>query len=203
MPRRFCQLHENVASHVPRATAAHYSKNTEKYTLQEATETWAEASHHSEVSSVRQQQQKSFHVAHNTISLFIPEVCQALIDEYQGEVFAFPTNPDEWKEVTQKYCERWSFHHPSGALGRKHIAIRSPRHSGTLYYSYKGFFSIILLALVDADYKFIWADVGAQGSSSDAQIFNHGPPRNRLENGTPGLPYSEPLPHDDRPIPYF
>ena len=59
MPRRFCQLHENAASHVLRATAAHYSKNTEKYTLQEATETWAEVSHHAEVSSVRQQLQKS------------------------------------------------------------------------------------------------------------------------------------------------
>ena len=57
--------------------------------------------------------------------------------------------------------------------------------------------------MVDADYKFIWADVGAQGSTSDAQIFNHGPLRNRLENGTLGLPDSEPLPHDDRPIPYF
>ena len=38
---------------------------------------------------------------------------------------------------------------------------------------------------------------------SDAQVFNHGPLRNRLENGTLGLPYSEPLQHDDRPIPYF
>ena len=43
--------------------------------------------------------QYSFCVAHNTISLFIPEVCQALIDKYEDEVFAFPTNADEWKEV--------------------------------------------------------------------------------------------------------
>ena len=145
--------------------------------------------------------QYSFRVAHNTISLFIPEVCQALNDEYQGDVFAFPTNLGEWKKVIPKYCERWSFHYTCGALDRKHIAIGSPRHFGTLYYSYKGFFSIIILALVDADYKFIWADVGAQGSSSDVQIFNHGPLR--LENGTLGLPDSEPLLHDDTPIPYF
>ena len=59
------------------------------------------------------------------------------------------------------------------------------------------------MTLVDADYNFIWADVGAQGSSSDAQIFNRGPLKNRLENGNLGLPDSEPLPHDDRPIPYF
>ena len=76
--------------------------------------------------------QYSFRFAHNTISLFIPEVCQALIDEYKDEVFAFPTNADEWKEVAQKYGERWNFHHTCGALDGKHIAIRSPRHSGTL-----------------------------------------------------------------------
>ena len=121
--------------------------------------------------------QYSFRVAHNTISLFIPEVCQALIDEYEDEVFAFSTNADEWKEVAQKYGERWNFHHTCRALDGKHIAIRSPRHSGTLHYNYKGFFSIIILGLVDADYEFIGADVGAQGASSDAQIFNHGPLR--------------------------
>ena len=49
----------------------------------------------------------------------------------------------------------------------------------------------------------MWADVGTQGSSSDAQIFNHGPLRNGLENDTLGLPDPEPLPHDDRPLPYF
>ena len=74
--------------------------------------------------------QYSFRVAHNTTSLFIPKVCQALINEYQDEVFTFPTNPDEWKEVSQKYGERWSFHHTCKALDGTHIAIRSPRHSG-------------------------------------------------------------------------
>ena len=28
------------------------------------------------------------------------------------------------------------------------------------------------MALVDADYKFIWADIGGMGSTSDAQIYN-------------------------------
>ena len=37
--------------------------------------------------SVYKSLQYSFRVAHNTISLFIPEVCQAIIDEYQEEVF--------------------------------------------------------------------------------------------------------------------
>jgi hypothetical protein len=38
--------------------------------------------------------------------------------------------------------------------------------------NYKGFFSIVLMALVDADYKFLWIDVGSDGSSNDASIYN-------------------------------
>ena len=58
------------------------------------------------------------------------------------------------------------------AIDSKHLAIRRPKNGGSLYYNYKGFHSIILLALVDANYKFLWVDVGTNGSSSDAQIFN-------------------------------
>ena len=36
----------------------------------------------------------------------------------------------------------------------------------------KGFFSIVLLALADVNYCFLWADVGGVGSQSDAQIYN-------------------------------
>ena len=51
---------------------------------------------------------------------------------------------------------------------------------------------MILLALVDADYKFLWVNVGASGSSSDAQIFNPSKLKRRIENGTLGLPPPEP-----------
>ena len=38
----------------------------------------------------------SFRVAHNTISLFVPEVCQAIIDAYEVELFSFHTTPNDW-----------------------------------------------------------------------------------------------------------
>ena len=52
---------------------------------------------------------------------------------------------------------------------------------------------MVLLALVDADYKFLWVNVGTSGSSSDAQIFNRSKLKRRIENATLGLPPPEPL----------
>ncbi len=35
------------------------------------------------------------------------------------------------------------------------LSFDVPKNGGLLYYNYKGFHSIVLLGLVDADYKFI------------------------------------------------
>lgn len=51
------------------------------------------------------------------------------------------------------------------------MRIRKPRISGSLFYNYKNYFSIVLLAVVDANYKFIYIDVGAFGKESDNTIF--------------------------------
>ena len=145
----------------------------------------------------------TFRVAHNTISGIVKEVAQAIVDEYREEVFEFPNTPDKWREVARRFGSRWDFHHVCGALDGKHIAIRAPSNSGTVFHNYKGFFSLILLGLADADYKFLWADVGANGSSSDCAVFNASPLRTALETGDIGFPAPHPLPHDDQNTSYF
>jgi hypothetical protein len=60
-----------------------------------------------------------FRVAHNTISLFVPEVCDAIVDEYKDEVFQTPSTPDAWMEVEKRFSERWNFHHTCGAIDGK------------------------------------------------------------------------------------
>ncbi len=59
------------------------------------------------------------------------------------------------------------------------------------------------MAHVDADYKFIWIDVGANGSASDIQIFHSSERYECIETGQIGLPPAVPVPNDDRPMPFF
>ena len=39
------------------------------------------------------------------------------------------------------------------------------------YFNFKGFYSIVLMALVDAEYRFIWASVGAPVNTHDSTLF--------------------------------
>lgn len=60
---------------------------------------------------------------------------------------------------------RQQFPHCLGVMDRKHIIIQWPFDSNSEHYNYKGTFSIVLLALVDSNYCFIYADVGCTRKS--------------------------------------
>ena len=137
--------------------------------------------------------QFAFRVTRSTINKCVHEVCDAIIRAYQDQVLTCPTLPEDWLEVESIFHRRWNILHAVGALNGKHIPIRCPWRGGSLYHNYKGFHSIVLLSLVDGDYKFLWVDVGADGSSSDAQIFKHCNLRHKIEDSSIGFPESESL----------
>lgn len=140
---------------------------------------------------------------HNTLSVVIRQVVGAIYEEYKEEVWTLPSTPAEWKDVAKQFESRWNFHHCVGAIDGKHVRIVKPKKSGGDYYNYKGWHSIVLLAVANANYEFIWCNVGSPGKSSDAGIFNRSSLRPSLENNTLGLPPPEPLPLDNKPVGYF
>ncbi|XP_013386500.1 putative nuclease HARBI1 [Lingula anatina] len=147
--------------------------------------------------------QYQYRVSLSAISKFVPEVCRAIREEYKEEVVQCPTNPQEWQTIADDFYNRWNVPHACGAIDGKHVAVRCPPNTGSLYHNYKGFFSVVLLALVDANYKFLWCDVGGFGTMSDSQIFNESELKQCLEDGTINFPAPSPLPHDDQDTPFF
>lgn len=61
----------------------------------------------------------------------------------------------------------------------------------------------MLLALVDGNYNFIFADVGCQGRISDGRIFKNCTLRSMLTEKTLGSPLPEELPGRHVKLPYF
>ncbi|XP_060561053.1 uncharacterized protein LOC132720846 [Ruditapes philippinarum] len=143
----------------------------------------------------------AWRIPHNTISVIVREVCRAIIDEYVDEVMPLPTTAADWKRILDGFLEKWNFPHTLGALDGKHIACKCPPSSGSTYFNYKKYYSIVLLALVDYDCKFIWADIGGRGAASDAQLWNESDLKAATEELD--LPDAEPLPHDTQDVPFF
>lgn len=87
-----------------------------------------------------------------------------------------------WKEIAEGFEKYSQFPNCLGAIDGKHVRIRKSRMSGSLFYNYKNFFSIVLLAIVDAKYNFIYIDVGAFGKESDSTVFERSNLYEKLEN---------------------
>lgn len=84
----------------------------------------------------------------------------------------------------------------------KHIAIVCPPNSGSKYFNYKQFFSIVLFATVNAHYQFTYVHVGCQGRISDGGVFRHTAFGKSILDHTLHLPEPEPLPGRETRVPY-
>jgi hypothetical protein len=81
-----------------------------------------------------------------------------------------------------------------GAIDGKHIAVQQSADTGSEFFNYKHFFSVILLAMVDANYKFIYVDIGAAGRAGDAGVFADSSLKKALLTNTLDLPDAVALP---------
>ena len=76
----------------------------------------------------------------------------------------------------------------------KHVVITSQAKSGSLFFNYKHSFSINLMALVDAQYKFIFVDIGQYGSNADGPVFQKSQFGSKYIRGELNVPGPKPLP---------
>ena len=102
----------------------------------------------------------NFRIGRSTVSMIIRETCEAIWSQIREMYLPTPTNPEEWKKISEEFSTLWDFPHCIGTGDGKHVVIECAKNSGSNYFNYKGTFSIVLLAYGDANYCFTAVDVG-------------------------------------------
>ncbi|XP_060771613.1 uncharacterized protein LOC132882527 [Neoarius graeffei] len=143
-----------------------------------------------------------YRIGSTTVSKIVMETCTAITSVLCEEYLKTPSTDAEWKAIASDFCSKWQFPHCLGAIDGKHIFIQPPAKSGSMFHNYKSRFSIILMAVVDASYRFVYACAGTQGRVSDAGVFAHLDLREAMDTGTLNFPPTDTLPGTDAVMPY-
>lgn len=113
-----------------------------------------------------------------------------------------PESISDWKKIARRFEERWQFPNCLGSVDGKHCRIIPPNGSGSFYYNYKGFHSIILMACANADYEFIWCEAGVNGRISDGGAIKQTKFYKKLINNDLNIPSREKCKNSFEPLPY-
>lgn len=145
----------------------------------------------------------SFRLGQSTIRKVIKEVCNVISNTLSPLYLTTPIE-EQWKSIIDGYWNTWQMPNCFGAIDGKHIRIKCPPNSGSCYYNYKKFFSIVLMAVCDHLYRFTLVDIGAYGGNSDGGVFDASLIGTSLKNGQLNLPKDNAeLPGSDVNMPGF
>ena len=111
----------------------------------------------------------NFRIGVSTARQLILDVCTAIWNTLASINLPVPSEA-EWHSIAKDFYARWNFSNCIGAIDGKHIMIQCLSNSGSLFFNYKSYFSIVLLAVASADYRFVMVGIGAYGSSNDSGV---------------------------------
>ena len=74
----------------------------------------------------------------------------------------FPSTEEAWMKIAREFHNAWQNPNLLGAIDRKHVELKKPPSSGSIYWNHMKDFSILLLAIVDANYRFIYTNIGEE-----------------------------------------
>jgi len=70
----------------------------------------------------------------STVSQIVKRTCVTIWNVLREEYLPTPTT-EMWHKIAEKYWRKWHFPNCLGALDGKHVEIKCPAKSGSLYYN--------------------------------------------------------------------
>ena len=115
-------------------------------------------------------------IGESTVCGIIIEVFQLIVENFWQEYVAkfWPDTEEKVQELMEMMDSEWHFTSAYGAIDGSHIPIHcSPggAEAAKEYHTFKNFYSVVLMAIVDAKYRSIWGSCGYPGNSHDSLIF--------------------------------
>jgi hypothetical protein len=142
-----------------------------------------------------------YRIASSNVHSIIISTCEAIWNKLPPIELLQPT--EEWKKKGEEIYSLCQFPNSTGAIDGKHTEIHATHNSGSLFFNYKKTFSVVHLALVDANYKITIIDVGGYGKSSDGELFfTRSIMGQSLEANTLNIPNSKPPPNSEETLPF-
>ena len=114
----------------------------------------------------------SYRLGTSTVAEIVHSTCCTSWDVLQPSLMPHP-DESKWRQIALDFQSKWNFPFCCGAVDGKHVVLKAPPKSGSLFYNYKDTFSIVFMAVVDANYCFVVIDVGAYGRSNDGGVFSN------------------------------
>ncbi|XP_069596094.1 uncharacterized protein [Ranitomeya imitator] len=142
-----------------------------------------------------------FRVGKSTISNIVRCTCTVIWQKLQPMVMPSPTE-ETWLQVAAGFQSVANFPNCIGAVDGKHVRVQQPPRSGSRFFNYKKYFSVVLMAVADAHYKFVAIDVGAYGSTGDSRVLRTSQIGMQILRDGGTLPAPRPLPGSTHPVPF-
>ena len=111
-----------------------------------------------------------FGLGRSTVGVIVVETCHAIATHLLPQYVSIP-HGDKLKEVVEGFEAYWGFPQAAGGIDGSHIPIIRPDESASDYYNRKGYYSIIMQAMVDHLGLFIDVYIGWPGKVHDARVF--------------------------------
>ena len=106
----------------------------------------------------------------STVGAIVVETTGIIASNLFSHYVSFPAG-EKLRDVVANCKTRWGFPQVAGAIDGSHIPIVRPSENASDYYDCKGYYSVLMWAVVDYHGMFLDAYIGWPGKMHDAQVF--------------------------------